>query len=80
MRVCNKVTYRSLFPSTERQMKKKLKVELNTMFKKKGLGNNNISCFEDQDPLSPSCVFRIFVVMECMHLSGRLCCYNSWRY
>ena len=30
--------------------KKKLKVELNTMLKKKGLGNNNISCFEDQDP------------------------------
>ena len=48
--------------------------------KKKGLGNNNISCFEDQDPSSPSCVFHIFVVMECVHLSGRLYCNNSWRY
>lgn len=51
-----------------------------TVLKKKGLGNNNISCFEDQDPSSPSCIFHIFVVMECMHLSGRLYCYNSWRY
>ena len=69
------------FPSIEQQMKKKKwKVELNTMSKKKGLGSYNISCFEHQDPSSPSCIFHIFVVMEGMHLSGRLYCYNSWRY
>ena len=37
--------------------KKKLKVELNTMLKKKGLGNNNIFCFEDQDLRLPVAFF-----------------------
>ena len=38
------MTSSSLFPSIEWQMKKKkLKVELNTILKKKGFGNNNIS-------------------------------------
>ena len=46
------------FLQLEQQMKKKkLKVELNTMLKKKGLGNNNIFCFEDQDLRLPVAFF-----------------------
>ena len=67
------MTYISLSPSIEQQMKKKkLKVELNTMLKKKGLGNDNISCFEDQDPSSPSCVFHIYICGDGVHASFRL--------